>query len=100
MPPTNDALTADQIRDLEEIAADATAPALMRETARRVLSDPTKPRQAYADELRAAMDRIAAQIPASVPLEELENDVREACAEVRRERLRQHAEAKRTGIGG
>ena len=72
MPPTpDDVLTADQIRVLEEIAADATAPALMRETARRVLADPTRPRQAYADDLRAAMDRLAGQIPGDVPLEEL-----------------------------
>ena len=100
MPVPEDILTTGQIRDLEEIAADTTAPALMRETARRVLADPTRSRQAYADDLRAAMERLAIQIPAGVPLEDLEKDVREARDEVRRERRRQRAETKRTGTGG
>ncbi len=97
MPPTpDDVLTARQLRDLEEIAADTTAPALMRETARRVLADPTRPRQAYADDLRAALKRIDESMPADVTQEDIENDVRQACEEVRQERLRQRAE-QRTG---
>lgn len=100
MPLPKDILTTDQIRDLEEIAADTTAPTLMRETARRVLADPTRSRQAYAGDLRAAMERLATQIPAGVPLEELEKEVREASEDVRRERRRPRADTKRTGTGG
>jgi hypothetical protein len=97
MPATPDeALTADQIRDLEEIAADTSAPSLMRETARRVLSDPARPRKAYADDLRAALKRIDENMPADVTQEDIENDVRQACEEARQERLRQRAE-QRTG---
>jgi hypothetical protein len=100
MPTSNDPLTPEQMRNLAEIAQDANSPSLMRETARRVLADPTKSREAYANDLRAALDRLAGQIPASVPFNELEDEARAACAEVRRERLGNRAEATQTGIGG
>ncbi|MGP6158331.1 MAG: hypothetical protein ACLPYS_12640 [Vulcanimicrobiaceae bacterium] len=41
MPSTpDDALTPDRIRFLEEIAADADAPELLRATAQGILADP------------------------------------------------------------
>jgi hypothetical protein len=100
LPSSNDPLTPEQMRNLAEIAQDASSPDLMRETARRVLADPTRSREAYADDLLAALDRLASQIPASVPLHDLEVEARAACAEVRRERLGNRAEATQTGIGG
>jgi hypothetical protein len=98
MSTNDDALNPNRIRALEEMAADTTAPVLLREVAQRVLADPTRPVAAYDEDLLAAMERLAMQIPADVPLEELEDDIRKAREDVRRERLRQRTEqAKRTG---
>jgi hypothetical protein len=99
-PSSNDPLTSEQIGNLAEIAQDASSPDLLRQTARRVLADPTKSREAYADDLAAALDRLASQIPVSVPLHDLENEARAAFAEVRSERLANRAKATRTGTGG
>ncbi len=89
-------MTAEQIRELEEIVADASEPELMRSAARRVLADPTRPVRAYADDLRVALNRIDESMPADVTQEDIDRDVRQASEEVRRERLRRHAEL-RTG---
>ncbi len=96
-PNPENGLTAEQVRDLEEIVADAAAPDLMRSAARRVLADPTRPLRAYADDVRAALNRIDESMPADVTQEDIERDVRLAFEEVRQERLRRHAEL-RTGI--
>jgi septal ring factor EnvC (AmiA/AmiB activator) len=94
----DDALTAERIRSLKAIAADPTVSDLLRESARRILAEPTKPRQAYADELRAAMDRLADELPPERTEDEIDATVREARAEVRRQRqLRRSEQAKRTG---
>jgi hypothetical protein len=93
LPTPGDALTAEQVCDLEEIVADTAAPDVMRKAARRVLGDPTHPVRACADDVRTALTRI----DESVTQEDIERDVRQASEEVRQERLRQHAEL-RTGI--
>jgi len=97
MPLTpDDALTPDRIRFLEEIAADPTAPELLRGAAQRILADPTRPASAYDDDLRTALKRIDESMPADVTQEDIESDIRQAREEVRRERLRHRAE-HRTG---
>jgi hypothetical protein len=96
LPDTDNPLTAEQVRDLEEIVADAAAPDLLRSAARRVSADPTRPVQAYADDVRAALNHIDGSMPADVTPEDIERDVRHASEEVRLERLRGHAEL-RTG---